>query len=523
MARRPIGEFYQLDGGMDDKADPIEIPPNTFRSLVNFTVQRNSVHTRNGYITEFNTALNGGATVQRAFQHRVISDQTVLDTYIVGGKLYAGASQTDITNGITIASGGDTRPVLATWEGNLIGTDGTNQIFRSTDPSSAAATAVMSTADGIPATAAMVVPYKDHIVFLDCADEQGARKPYRAVWTDPFDVRKVDTDSFKHFDRDQALTAAVNHNDFLLVFMEKSTHAMYLEARDANMPFVFPQVAGNVGCPAFDCAINTEKGTFFIGQPNKGIYWVPPTSGAQVPGPPRYISKPLETFFSGINWSRVKYSCVGEVPEKNLVVFGVPYGSGQINNNRFIVLNYDQWSKDADGDPHPAYSIWRGTSQNPFEFASAYTIEDSDGRSRLICGGYDGFVYLMDEGSNDAGEDITSTWEGPYWRFGSRGREALFLGLAVDGKLTTQKLLTVTYRAYRGNAAVQKTVSGGLTGYTFGNSHFGSAQFGGNPFGTIPAQLVGRGRFLQVNGSISDPFELHGMTVFGDYLNAWAM
>jgi len=513
--RSPLAKLYKLNGGQDDKSDPIEIPPWMFRSLLNFTVQRNSLHTRRGYVKEFQTALNGGATVQRVFQHEVVSNQTFLDTYIVGGSLYAGASQLDITNGITIASGADVRPVLATWDGKLIGTDGTNLPFIVSDPSSATSAAVLETIRGIPSKAEMVVPYKEHIIYANITDRDGNVRPYGLLWSNPFDPQNAGADQAQDLNRSQAIRAAVVHNDHLILFQERSTHTMFLEARERSMPFLFQQIEGNVGCPAFDLAINTEKGTFFIGQPNKGIYHIEPGQ----PGPPRYISKPLETFFAGVNWSRIRYGWVGEIPEKNLVVFGLPHGTNQTNNNKVICLNYDQWTVDADDDPHPAYSIWQGTATKPLSFASGYTITDADGRSRLITGGYDGFVYLMDEGALDDSEGISAELQTPFYDLGG-GREVILLGLAIDGKLEGgDKTVTINYRTYRSKTSVTGSYTGGVAGSTFGVAVFGASTFGGNIFGTIPAQLKGRGRFFDMTLRTTDDFELDGITIYGDILS----
>ena len=522
MARRSIGEFYHLNGGMDDKSDPLEIPPHMFRDLTNFTVQRNSLHKRQGYSKNYDSAVNGGEEVQRIIQHEKVSDQTLLDVIVAGGNIYSGSSQTDVTGDINIVNNKDVKPSLASWDGQLVGTDGTNPPFLFTDPSSDTGV-VLSTRNGAPSKAEIVIPYKEHMVFLNLTDPDTKVRPYGICWSNPFDPSRYGADAHQDINRNQAIKAAVVHNSWLLVFQERSTHLMLLEAsaNTPDMPFRFDQIDNNVGCPGKDLCVNTEKGTFFIGAPNKGIYYIEPGQ----PRPPRYIGKPLETFFSEVNWSRIQYGWAEEIPEKNLVVFGVPHGSNQQNNNKIVVLNYDQWSLDADQDPHPAYSIWQGSMSKPLSFNAATRAVDSNGRYRIHVGDYSGFVHTLDNTDADDGESIQALLETPYYPFGSRGNEALFSGMAIDVKLEAEKLVTVTYRAHRSKTTASSSHTGGTTGAVFGTATFGGSVFGGNVFGTIPAKLRGRGRFLDLRLRTQDntsPFELHGVSFYGDHVGAWA-
>ena len=521
MARQVLGEFYHLNGGMDDKSDPIEIPEWMFRDLVNFIVQRNSIHTRGGYTKEFDTALASGEEVQRVFQHEKVSNQTLLDIYIAGGLIYSGTSGTsftDITNGLSIVNSRDVKPVLITWDGKLLGTDNLNLPFLFTDPSNIANGVVLDNDLGAPQKAATGVAYKEHIIWFNLTDHVGNIRPYSCVFSEPFDPENYGTDNHLDFNRDQAVRATVVHGDWIIVFQERSTSIMWLASGSVDMPFQTLILDNNVGCPAQDLSVNTEKGTFFIGAPNKGIYWI---ENGQ-PREPKYISKPLETFFSEVNWNRIKYGWAQELPEKNLVLFGVPHGIGQIQNNKIIALNYDQWTLDADEDPHPSYSVLEGTATNPLSFNTAAKVVDSNSRHRVLVGDYTGFGYKFDEGATDDGEGITASLASPFYDFGTKGNEKLFLGLSIDGKLDDEKTVTVVYRTYRSGASVSQSVTGGAAGSVFGVATFGSSAFGGNPFGSIPASIKGRGRFLDFTLRTSESFELHGVTVYGDRLGPFA-
>lgn len=521
MARQVLGEFYHLNGGMDDKSDPIEIPEWMFRDLENFIVQRNSIHTRNGYKKEFSAALNSGEEIQRVYQHSKISDQTLLDIYIAGGKIYSGTPGTsfaDITNSLSIVNNRDVKPVLITWDGKLLGTDNLNLPFIFTDPSSTSNGIVLNTSQGAPQKAATGVAYKEHIIWFNLTDHAGNVRPFSCVFSEPFDPESYGTDNHLDFGRDQAVKAALVHGDWLLVFQERATSMMWLESGSVDMPFRTVTLDNNVGCPTQDLAVNTEKGTFFIGAPNKGIYWI---ENGQ-PREPKYISKPLETFFSGVNWGRIKYGWAQELPEKNLVLFGVPHGTGQVQNNKIVALNYDQWTLDADEDPHPSYSILKGTANKPLSFNTAAKVVDANNRHRMLVGDYAGFGHKFDEGPTDDGEGITSSLDSSFYDFGTKGMEKLFLGLSIDGKMDSEKTLTVVYRTYRSATSVSQSITGGVSGSVFGTAVFGSSVFGGNPFGSIPASIKGRGRFLDYTIRTTESFELHGVTVYGDRLGPFA-
>ena len=100
--------------------------------------------------------------------------------------------------------------------------------------------------------------------------------------------------------------------------------------------------------------------------------------------------------------------------------------------------------------------------------------------------------------------------------------EKLFLGLSIDGKMDSEKTLTVVYRTYRSATSVSQSITGGVSGSVFGTAVFGSSVFGGNPFGSIPASIKGRGRFLDYTIRTTESFELHGVTVYGDRLGPFA-
>lgn len=104
-----------------------------------------------------------------------------------------------------------------------------------------------------------------------------------------------------------------------------------------------------------------------------------------------YINYPILTWCrDNMNQSRREYwqACTDPLRGYTLITFPQ---NGITNNNRCLMLD---WRFMAQGEPHPRWALWDFGS-----FASLGYCLDTNNRPRIFAGGYDGYVYRLDQSS----------------------------------------------------------------------------------------------------------------------------
>ena len=516
--RQPPAMRYRLSDGMDDKADFISLSNGMFALLENLMVQRSSVEKRNGYTKHYTTALNGGTAVQRVFQH-TDNSQTNTYIYMIGGKLYKddGTTQTDLTNGLSFATGQDVHSQFLTFDGQLYGTDQTGRVFNSRDLGTTSA-ALMRDAD-LPSKVGAIGSYKGYILFGNITDVDGQPYPYRIkpLVLGPADVRQSALTGIMDMKRGQTIQGFREHAQTLLIFQNKSITQAILSGGGGFVTTAFnydplSDTIGSVGDPSI---VTTDRGTFFIAL--GGLYHIPPGP----PTPPRYIGKPIETFWSECNQSRLQYACGVDMPERNGVLFCVPWGSTQTNNNRGIFINTEEWHVDPEipSETYPAFSIIKGNDDMPFAFNSLAKVTIS-GRERVLGGGYDGLVYLLDDGTQDVDQGIG-------WRFktgaddaGNRSRNKIWDDVVLDVDVSTMTIVSGNAILSNGRVAPGLSGRGGSSGSTLDLNFIldSSAILSADTLAEIIIPLRGESRYIQLDLSGSEDrnaFAMHGRRLRG--------
>ena len=521
MRRLSTAEMFQLDGGMDDTGNPVEMADRFFVDISNMMPQQTSLVKRNGYSVRFATALESGAVIQRVHQYEDNS-QTRLLIYAVNGELYKDddTTQTKLATSLSLATSQDALVSMVNYDGRFIGTDQTNRIFYWPDNRNASTGKLAQiTARGMPSAAGVLTPFKDHLFFGDITDVDGSRYPYRLIHTQPGAIDRVQVDSNNDLNRNQQITGFLEHSESLLVFQSDSCYAGYhvgAPTGQLTTAFNYQLLSSRVGTPGPRNLCSTDRGTFLMNP--KGIYWIPQGT----PSPPIYVSERIEKFWGGINHGRLKYGCCAELPEKNGVVFAVPHGASQTNNNRLVFLYY--------GLEHekfqyltPAYGIW-SNSASALAFNSLATILSS-GRRRLVGAKYDGKAYTLDDGVSDVGEGIEWSCTTPMYAPGGRGREKIWYDLALAVDLATRKTITITITLYNDPTPYSDTISGGTANAAvLGSWTLGQHQLSSADLGRIAADLKGKSRYIQLKiagGPDLTPITLHGILLFFKAVGVW--
>lgn len=522
MRRLPSVEYFNLYGGRDDTADAIELDSRKFQEIENFYVDRDSLRKRNGYDKRFTTALESGSPIQRIHQYVDNSDNRRL-IYAINGKLFSDndSARTNITGTLALSSSKDALFTLLNYDGTLYGTDGVNPVFKSASIDAVAAILVGKEGSALPTVARVMGSFQEHLFLADIDDVDTLRKPYRLVWNNPPDDTDWPFDRVNDLNRTQRITAMQQHGEYLLIFQDRSLWyaSLNLNSAGGGDQFNFRQLDPRVGCVGQQSVVTTEKGTFFLDR--KGMYFIP---AGQI-GPPTYVGKSMEVLWSGLNFSRLHLAVAAEMPEKNGVLFAVPFGASQQNNNRGIFINYEEWTR-AGRDTSPAHSVFTGVSAQLFQFNSLATGIFS-GRDRLIGGAYDGFVSTLDETTTDYSEGISATLTTPFYSAGGRSVEKLWYELALDIDLELQKSVSVRVRLFNIPTTDTQNYTEGTTGAAVLGTSFilGNMALSQADFGRIKGRMRGKSRYVELAitaGTSVTSFALHGIILYFRVLGKWS-
>lgn len=185
--------------------------------------------------------------------------------------------------------------------------------------------------------------------------------------------------------------------------------------------------------------------------------------------------------------------------------------AGTTNKTRCLMLD---WRFLAQGEPYPRWSLWDFGS-----FASLGYVQDTNQRQRIFAGGYDGYVYRLDQSdrthnSTSINYDVTT----PYLTYGSEvHKKTLFVvGIGMAPKNTN----TATF-AWSADGAAEQTVTftQAAGGFLLDSSDLDSTDLlGGGNWSQkfLELETGGEGRSFQYrineNNNTSD-IEVHNLVV----------
>ena len=269
---------------------------------------------------------------------------------------------------------------------------------------------------------------------------------------------------------------------------------------------------GIVG-PKAACRVPGRK-VFFWGQGEQGTGLYMITEKPIMA--PRYISRRIETFLSGMDKTQLSGVELFSVPGHNGILANVPYGSSQTTNNYAIYYN---WVDDT-------FAIFKGSSQKAFAFASSVTVQDSDGTFQTYAGDYGGLVYKIGAGLRDDGQAIESElWTA--W-LGGAGVEKSWLSLVLNMKLSVRKTVEVHSRMFAKRDEVLQSLTGGSAGDPIETSFaVGISAIAGQTTGRLVGEIYGDpAEFIQFgifDSQDNVDFVLYGIQAFFERASSWAV
>lgn len=208
-----------------------------------------------------------------------------------------------------------------------------------------------------------------------------------------------------------------------------------------------------------------------------------------------WLSYPINKFLQeNLNHSRARFTVTATDPNRGYVWIGVTL-SGQTTCTRYLIMDYRFMSQN---ESYPRWSYWDNRA-----FACIQLVRELQ-RPRLMAGGYDGYVYKLDQTSrSDNGTAINMHAQTPSLTY---GEEWLMKNLANAGvSLQVYNDNPVTFTWIRdGDYESTATVSQGGGGDVFDTALFDTAVFGGQSFKPRFFGIENGGDFRAIAYAFSD-------------------
>jgi len=208
-----------------------------------------------------------------------------------------------------------------------------------------------------------------------------------------------------------------------------------------------------------------------------------------------WLSYPINKYMQeNLNNSRARFFVTATDPNRGYVWIGVTV-SGQTTNTRYLIMDYRFMSQN---EPYPRWSYWDSRA-----FASITLVRDIQ-RPRLFAGGYDGFVYKLDQTTRtDNGNAINMNVQTPSLTYGEEWLLKNFVDAGVSLNALNNNIMTLTW-LLDGQNSYSATVSQGATGSLFDVGLFDTAVFGGQAFLPRFFGIENGGDFRAISYSFSD-------------------
>lgn len=208
-----------------------------------------------------------------------------------------------------------------------------------------------------------------------------------------------------------------------------------------------------------------------------------------------WLSYPINKYLQeNLNNNRARYFVTATDPNRGYVWIGIT-PSGQTTNTRYLIMDYRFMSQN---EAYPRWSYWDARA-----FAAIALVRDVQ-RPRLMTGGYDGFVYKMDQTTRTTnGSAINMTAQTPSLTYGEEWLLKNLAGAGVSLNALNNNPVTFSW-LLDGVTSQNTTVTQGASGGVFDVGLFDTAVFGGQAFVPRFFGIENGGDFRAISYSFSD-------------------
>ena len=477
-------EFFENNGGLNDKISPLIIKDNEASDIQNITFTvGGAIQKRNGYASDNDVILAGTPT--GLFQY-IQNDGTEFFMATAGDKIYKmdsldGAFD-DITGGATIASSSTTLFDFTIASNSVYCTNQTNPVI------SWAGSGTVSAVTAAPQ--GKWIEYHQNIVFIANQSSFPSRLQFSNVldpgtWTstDWIDVGKGDGSGIN------GLAVLL---DTLYIFKENAIYRLSGTNRD---DFVLARMVTDVGCTSGHSiqVINNR----IIFQARDGIYVY--DGGINV----RKISDRIEDTLDGLLATRNQFSVSSNFKRLKQYWLSVTSETGTRHN---LILVYDYFND--------AWTKYTGIDANAMTI-----LNDGDDVEQLYTGSATTqVVYKQDSGTSDDGKAIDAFYTTKWFRFPEIIQSDKVLRLIrVFAEDSGDWNLTVEAKQDFAASTFSDILNLDAGGAKWGTGIWGTSTWGGTSVivGRFNVEL--RKNFFQLkfsNDQVSEPFKILGFSLY---------
>lgn len=486
--------FKQLSGGLNSSAGPLGLQPNEFSDLQNIDFDKfGSFAKRSGYTALNTAAFNSGAR-WNGLTWFELADGTRYIVGVCGDKLAKmdslDGTWDDITGSLTLTTGNLVD--FSVYRNNLLGTNGSDRPFIWTGTGNGSLMTVPTNL-----TSAKSIEVFQSYTFLANVVVDGTSYKSRVYWSALDSISTWDVADFNDVQRDdgQTIVRIKSLGDRLVIFKERSIHLAFFTG-DPDIPFTFQQSKSAVGCIAPFSVQEIDNGLVFLAP--DGLYYFDGNNSFK-------ISDRISPTLQGYNTTSFASATSLYYHDKNLYMLALPGASSSTNNK---VVTWDSFNN--------ALSIYTGMAPSAMT-----TIYNSGIQERPYFGDYSGFVYRMDNGSDDYPLNVqTAISAYAYTRWqdfddlcDQKGIPNLYIYYQQQ-----DAILTIAY-SYDFEETDQYTLSMYMSSSTsvYGTAQYGVGTYSGSGGRSTRKDLTGRGRVVRfkfANSNIGETFRIDGYGTF---------
>lgn len=345
-------------------------------------------------------------------------------------------------------------------------------------------------------TAKDVCQFQNYLFFLNVTFN-GTVEKSRIVWCNIKDDLTWLATSFIDISRNdgqqgmrlQAL------GDRLVIFKERSIYNLFFTG-DADIPFTVQESDSNVGCVAQFSVQEVENGIIFLS--HDGFYYYDANNSYKV-------SLQIQSTLLNYNQTRFNQARSMIQKNKNRYFCSLP-SNGQTNND--VVVVWD-WQLNA-------FSLYGGITANSMATIYVGAIDE-----RIYFGDYSGFIYRMDNGSDDYPLNVQTAINAYYytnWKNYDDLVDQKGIPNIVLYYQTNNAVITLVYSYDQESAdTYTQTFSTATSTSVYGTAVYGIGTYAGIGGSQQRRDLDGRGRVVRFgfkNANMSETFQIDGMGSF---------
>lgn len=493
---QPVADT-RLSDGLNSTAGPLNVKDSESSDLQNVDFTKfGSVVKRNGYSALNTSAIQGGYQIDSLHWYEaVISGSQVRYAMITAGTTLYQMNNLDGTwNNIignctlTASNHADTE----NWLNEAYFVNGTDVPVKWTGTGNGT-TVVQPTS----VTKPKYIKQFNNYMFIGNVTVSGTAQTSRIYWSDLKTTSSWTSTNFIDISKDdgQQITGLHVLSDRLVVFKERSIYNVFFTG-DVDIPFILPgggKSNSNVGCVAPFSIQEVENGLVFLSL--DGFYYYDGNNSYK-------ISDRINTTLLAYNTTRFNQAVSCKQLAKSRYFCALP-GPSSTTNNKVIVWD---WFNNA-------FSIYSGMSPS-----AMYTFYVSGTDERPHFGDYSGFVYRMDNGSNDNPLNVSTAISAYYytnWKTFGDILDQKGIPNVVIFYQNSNSVLTFAYSYdFETTDHYTQTISLATSTAVYGTAIYGTDTYANAGGQALRQDLDGRGRVVRykfANATLGETFQIDGV------------